>query len=77
LSGGNGKTDFVVSSGLAYACTLDADPALRTPLLDSLSRAVRASAKAGKDYIMDICQTPHALAILHQHLGVKRLEPLP
>jgi hypothetical protein len=55
---------------------LDPDPALRSLLLDSLGRAVRASAKAGKDFIMDICQTPHALAIMHQRLGVNRLEPL-
>jgi hypothetical protein len=70
---GNGSTDFVVSSGLAYACTLDRDPALKALLLDLLGRALRASAKVGKDYIMDIRQTPHALAILHQLFGLKEI----
>jgi hypothetical protein len=71
--GGNGGTDLLVSSGLAYACTLDSDPALRALLLDSLSRALHASSKLGKDYTQDIRQTPHALAILHQQLGVNAL----
>lgn len=70
---GNGGTDFLVSSGLAYACTLDRDPALKALLLDSLGRALRSSAKAGKDFIMDIRQTPHALAILHQQFGLTEL----
>ncbi len=71
--GSNGGTDLLVSSGLAYACTLDRDPALRALLLDSLSRALQTSSKAGKDYIQDIRQTPHALAILHRQLGVTAL----
>jgi hypothetical protein len=76
--GRNGGTDFLVSSGLAYACTLDGDPALKALLLDSLGRALRSSARAGKDFIMDIRQTPHALAILHQHFGIKEIpEPSP
>ncbi|MBI5685995.1 MAG: fibronectin type III domain-containing protein [Verrucomicrobia bacterium] len=75
---GNGGTDFLVSSGLAYACTLDRDPALKALLFDSLGRALRSTAKAGKDFIMDIRQTPHALAILHQRFGIKELpEPAP
>ena len=75
---GNGGTDFLVSSGLAYACTLDHDPALKALLFDSLGRALRSTAKAGKDFIMDIRQTPHALAILHRRFGIKELpEPVP
>jgi hypothetical protein len=70
---GNGGTDLLVASGLAYACTLDRDPALRALLLDSLSRALQTHSKAGKDFIQDIRQTPHALAILHQRLGVSAL----
>jgi hypothetical protein len=70
---GNGGTDFLVSSGLAYACTLDSDPALKALLFDSLGRALRSKAKVGKDFIMDIRQTPHALAILRQRLGVSEL----
>ena len=70
---GNGASDFLVSSGLAYACTLDRDPALKALLLDSLGRALRATAKVGKDYIMDIRQTPHALAILHREFGLTNL----
>jgi len=68
---GNGGTDFLVSSGLAYACTLDRDPALKALLFDSLGRALRSTAKAGKDFIMDIRQTPHALAIIHLHWGIR------
>ena len=71
--GHNGGTDFLVSSGLAYACTLDRDEALRALLLDSLSRALNTKTSVGKDYIQDIRQTPHALAILHQRLGVSAL----
>jgi hypothetical protein len=70
---GNGGTDLLVASGLAYACTLDRDPALRALLLDSLGRALPTRGKAGKDFIQDIRQTPHALAILHQRLGVSEL----
>lgn len=68
---GNGGTDFLVSSGLAYACTLDPDPKLKSLLLDSLSRAVRGGISAGKDYAQDIRQTPHALAILHRQFGIQ------
>jgi YetA-like protein len=71
--GGNGGTDFLVSSGLAYACTLDNDPALKALLLDSLARAFRTGVGVGKDYTQDIRQTPHALAILHQRFGIKEL----
>ncbi|MFA6562730.1 MAG: hypothetical protein WCV00_12540 [Verrucomicrobiia bacterium] len=75
---GNGGTDFLVSSGLAYACTLDRDPALKALLFDSLGRALRSTAKAGKDFIMDISQTPHALAILHRRFGIMELpQPAP
>jgi len=75
---GNGGTDFLVSSGLAYACTLDHDPALKALLCDSLGRALRSTAKAGKDFIMDIRQTPHALAILYRRFGIRELpEPVP
>ena len=70
---GNGGTDFLVSSGLAYACTLDHDPALKSLLLDSLSRAMRGGVSVGKDYTQDIRQTPHALAILHKRFGIKEL----
>jgi hypothetical protein len=70
---GNGGTDLLVASGLAYACTLDRDPALRALLLDSLGRALNTKASVGKDFIQDIRQTPHALAILHQRLGVSEL----
>ncbi len=72
---GNGATDFLVSSGLAYACTLDRDPALKALLLDSLGRAVRSSARVGKDYIMTIRQTPHALAMLRRSFGISALPP--
>ncbi len=71
--GRNGGTDLLVSSGLAYACTLDRDGALRALLLDSLGRALNAKAGVGKDFIQDIRQTPHALAILHRRLGVSEL----
>jgi hypothetical protein len=70
---GNGGTDFLVSSGLAYACTLDNDPALKALLLDSLGRAMQAKSKVGKDYAQDIYQTPHALAILRQKFGLTQL----
>lgn len=70
---GNGGTDLLVSSGLAYACTLDPDPALKSLLFDSLGRALRAKASVGKDYVQDIRQTPHALAILHRHFGISEL----
>lgn len=70
---GNGSTDFIVSSGLAYASMLDDDPALQSLLLDSLSRAVGSGVSVGKDYTMDIRQTPQALAILHQKLGITEL----
>ena len=75
--GGNGGTDFLVSSGLAYACTLDDDPALKALLLDSLARAVRGGVSVGKDYTQDIRQTPHALAILHQRFGITELPTPP
>lgn len=71
--GANGSIDLLVSSGLAYACTLDPDPALRALLVDSLGRALQAGSKLGKDYIQEIRQTPHALAILHQQLGVSEI----
>ncbi|MBI5821020.1 MAG: hypothetical protein HZA88_18780 [Verrucomicrobia bacterium] len=75
---GNGGTDFLVSSGLAYACTLDRDPALKSLLLDSLARAMRSGVKVGKDYAQDIRQTPHTLAILRKCLDIDKLpEPAP
>ena len=70
---GSGFTDLLVSSGLAYACTLDPDPALKTLLLDSLSRSMVTQPKEGKSYAQCIRQTPHALAIMHQKLGVEEL----
>ena len=71
--GSNDGTDLLASSGLAYACTLDPDPALRALLLDSLSRAVRSNTHLGKEYTQAIRQTPEALAILHGKFGISEL----
>lgn len=73
---GNGSTDFTVTSGLAYAVTLSRDPKLKALLLDSLSRALKSGVGAGKDYAMDIRQTPYALYILKHDLGLTELPPV-
>lgn len=71
---GNASTDLLVASGLAYACTLDPDPALRRLLMESVSQSMTSSPKDGKGYAQCIRQAPHALAIMHQKLDVKELK---
>jgi len=72
---GNGSTDLLCAPGMAYALTLKPDPEVREVLLDSLSRAFAAHVDNGKGYAGMIRQTPYALHLLREKLGVRQIQP--